>query len=233
MSLFRARISAAIVLAIAAIPVSLGQSQTVFFAPLDGIFRPRLAFGGGGYSGSVDYLDLFTPEAPWANAASRVNVFEPYGQWIVAANDAQITQMLADLARRHIALGIELSAFVPTTTCGSGVETFAAGVNLQILQRIKTLGGNVLYALLDNPLNAGSLYDGPNACHWSTSETLAQLLPQIEVIKSIFPQALIGDIEALAPDHVPDWLDRYREFLEMYRQATGSNFATLRADPGG
>jgi hypothetical protein len=222
-----------VALAITAIPLALAQSPTVFFSPLDGVYRPRLVSGSGGYSGSVDYLDLFSPNAPWANAASRVHVFEPYGQWIVAATDAQIMQMIADLGRRHIDLGMEVAAFSATPTCGAGVETFAAEANPQVLNRIKNLGGTLRYILFDSALYFGSMYDGPNACHWSTATILDQLLSQIAIVKSVFPDALVGDIEALAPHNVPDWLERYREWIRMYREATGSNFATVRADLGG
>lgn len=141
--------------------------------------------------------------------------------------------MFTNLADRHIVLGIEMSAFAfPTVTgCGSGVESFQASGYPLLLQRIKKLGGSLQWVFFDNPLYYGSYYSGENACGWPLT-VLANLLPQVNMVKSIFPNIRIGDIEGIAPPSVPDWLDRLKSFIAMYRQATGSNFAALRVDSG-
>jgi len=103
----------------------------------------------------------------------------------------------------------------------------------EVLQRIKDLGGNLQWVFFDNPLFYGSYYSGENACQLPLSAVLTNLLSQLPIIKSIFPNVRIGDIEGIAPPNVPDWLDRLKSFVDMYRQATGSNFAALRVDTGG
>ena len=230
-----ARVSPVAGFLIAADLSSFAQQQTVFFSPLDPIYRPAAISGGGGYPGSLDYMELFAPNAAWVNAASHVQVFEPYGQWIQAATDAQLTQMFTNLANRHIVLGIEVSAFAfPTATgCGSGVESFQASGWVFLLQRIKDLGGDLQWVFFDNPLYYGSYYNGENACRWPLDTVLANLLPQVTMVKRIFPNVRIADIEGIAPADVPDWLDRLKSFIAMYRQANGSNFAALRVDAGG
>ncbi|HEX8781944.1 MAG TPA: hypothetical protein VF764_01130, partial [Steroidobacteraceae bacterium] len=68
---------------------------TVWFAPDDSEFN-----------GAADYLDLFTPNAAWPQAAAHVRVFKLYTQMILYLSDAQLSGIFADLKRRHIAMAV-------------------------------------------------------------------------------------------------------------------------------
>ena len=65
--------------------VLTAATPQVWFCPLDPLFRPEVNYGG-----SPQYLSLFTPSAPWTQAASHVNVFKIYPQWIGSATDSDL-----------------------------------------------------------------------------------------------------------------------------------------------
>lgn len=56
---------------------------------------------------AVDYLDMFTPDAPWKQAAAHVIVFKLYEGYPIDAPQAQVDEIVADLNRRHIPIALE------------------------------------------------------------------------------------------------------------------------------
>ena len=74
-----------------ALPLA-AQPPLVWFSPLDPIVRQEV-----GYGGSPQYVQLFDPAAPWTQAASRVQVFKIYPQWITQATDAHHDRVVAKL----------------------------------------------------------------------------------------------------------------------------------------
>jgi hypothetical protein len=56
---------------------------------------------------AVDFLDMFTPDAPWKQAASHVNVFKLYEGYLISAPQDQVDKIVADLNRRHIPIALE------------------------------------------------------------------------------------------------------------------------------
>jgi hypothetical protein len=91
---------------LAAIPcLAAGNPQLVWFSPeAPGIWPD-------GRTGQVDYFDLFTPTAPWTNAASHIQVFKFANSTFTGdlpgeLTDSQWQQVFANLAQRGIALAI-------------------------------------------------------------------------------------------------------------------------------
>src|SRR5215467_6878317 len=56
---------------------------------------------------AVDFLDMFTPDAPWRRAAARVNVFKLYEGYLTSAPQDHVDKIVADLNRRHIPIALE------------------------------------------------------------------------------------------------------------------------------
>src|SRR5262249_22119896 len=113
------------------------QSQLVWFAPLPPGIWPD------GHSGATDYMDLFTPAAPWTNASSHVQVFKIYnssfdGGLPGSLSDYQWQQVFADLARRNIALAVEWGP-LNARGCGAGVEGFEGDGAGYLAARIRSL----------------------------------------------------------------------------------------------
>ncbi len=206
---------------------ALGNSQRplVFFGPLP-----------DSYNGSQDFMDLFSEQAPWRKAAGHIQVFELNGGWIAhfpweppEATDEKLQTIIADLSRRGMAIGFEASPLVATDDCGRGVEGFfGPEEGLRIVNKLKQLGANVSYVSLDEPFAFGHIYDGPNACHWTPEKIAQQVQEYIRVIKGVYPDAVVGDIEPLWAgmdvQELVGWLD-------TYKAVTGSNFPTFDLDP--
>jgi hypothetical protein len=192
---------------------------TVWFAPDDS------EFGGG-----LDFLQLFSPDAPWSQAASHVRVFKLYTQIILDLSDAQLVSVLTDLHRRHIALAAEFGPLTPTD-CGQGIEGFSASGTLQAAQRIHDLGFSLNYVAFDEPMTFGALYTGPNACQWSPLEVAQNAAQSAAQLRSLFPDVVIGDIEVVPDGGASDtWLASYEQWLDAWQQVTGTPLAFFDFD---
>jgi len=191
-------------------PLRLTERPLVWFTPLP------LRLSGG--RGSVDFMDLFTKDAPWGKAAARVQVFKLYGEWVVSSTDGELRQVVADLNRRGIAIAFEAGPLTPTATCGIGGEGRVEGFGgpeegLRIAERIKAAGGTVRLVALDEPFAFGHIYSGPNACKWPAEKIAQEVYDYIQGIKSVSPGVIVGDIEplwaGLDVDELENWLDAY------------------------
>ena len=206
--------------------------------PLPDLSRRPLFFFGplpAEYNGSLDYMSLFAEDAPWASAAQHVQIFTLPGGWVAhfpwepaEATDDELAQIIADLNRRGIALGFEASPLVATDECGRGIEGFfGPEEGLQIVDKLKRLGATVRYVALDEPFAFAHIYDGPNACHWPPEKIAQQVETYIRAIKTVYPDAIIGDNEPL-------WagvkVDELVEWLDAYKAVTGSNLPYIHLD---
>lgn len=54
-----------------------------------------------------DFMQLFTPDAPWHFAAAHTQVFKLYSSFVGHATQDEINIVVADLNRRHIAIALE------------------------------------------------------------------------------------------------------------------------------
>lgn len=203
----------------------LTQRPLAWFGPL-----PPMPTGTGRpFTGSDDFMSLFKPDSPWKAAASHIQVFKLYGEWVAYdATDAQLRQVIADLAQRRLALAVEAGPLDPPGDCGTGVESFA-GIQegMKIAKRITDAGGTIHLIALDEPFYFGHFYDGPNACHWTAEKIAGEVGRYIQAIKSVFPGLLVGDTEPLtatANDKA------YEVWLDTFRQVNGQNLAFLHID---
>jgi uncharacterized protein (TIGR03437 family) len=205
-------------------------NQVVWFAPQDPAFRTW-----SGVSGSVDYMDLFAPGAPWSMAESHVQIFKMY--WNVfldgtlpnSLTDADIQQILAYLNAHNIALAVEWEPLT-SQTCGLGIEGFGAG-SLQLAQRIQQLGGNLQYLDMDEPFQHAGLYSGPNACQWTPQQVAASAVQSLAQIRTVFPNVIVGDTEVV-PDEIdsPNWLASYAAWVDAWQQVAGVPLAFFLFD---
>lgn len=200
-----------------ALPVYL--PPTVWFAPDDSEFN-----------GAADYLDLFTPNAPWSQAASHVRVFKLYTQMILTLSDAQLTGIFADLKRRHIAMAVEFGPLTPMG-CGMGIEGFSGDAALQTAQRIQQLGGTLNYLAFDEPMTFGALYSGAQACNWTPLQVAQNAAQSVAQIRTVFPDVVVGDIEVVPHAGAIDtWLESYEQWMDAWRQVTGQPLAFFDFD---
>ncbi len=198
----------------------------IWFCPLDPLLRPEV-----GYSGSAEYMQLFSPDAPWPAAASRVGVFKIYPQWITRACDADLRDQFADLKRRGIALALEFGVLSESEVCGRGVEGFGGRSLLNAARRIQRLGGKLQYVAMDEPIFFGTLYRGANRCGWTVEQMAQNAAVNLKALIAEFPNVLIGDIEPLPVDDTSKgWLDQYARGLDALQSALGFSLAFFHSD---
>ena len=210
---------------------SPSQAQTFWFCPI-------IPATWNNFIGSVDYLDLFDPGAPWTAASSRIQIFKMYTQMIVSSvpgsfSDGTLQQIFAYLNSHHIALAVEFGPLTPSAPpgCGMGVEGFGGETAVPLATRIQQLGGNLQYIAFDEPFSFGSLYGGSNACHWTAQQIAANALQNIAQIRAVFPNVIVGDIEPV-PNVTwsPNWLSQYTAWIDAWRAAAGAPFAFFHFD---
>jgi uncharacterized protein (TIGR03437 family) len=209
--------------------------QTVWFGPQDPALRTWSEI-----SGSVDYMDLFSPTAPWGIAASHVQVFKVYASVFISSylpnslSDDNIRQMLADIARRHMALAVEWGPLVAQDGCGAGVEGFTGDAALTLATRIRDLGGNLQYIVMDEPFWRAGLYASetkPITCFWAPETVAANAVQQIKIVRGVFPNVIVGDTErAPATGYNPKWLTLYQVWFDAWRAAYGKPLAFFQTD---
>src|SRR3972149_5633280 len=168
----------------------------IWFAPLP----PDQPGSDASFVGCVDFMELFSPGAPWKKAARRVDVFKLYGGWVArGATDAWLHRTVADLKRRGIALAVEEGPLLATEDCGLFIEGFAGEEGVTVAQRIKDAGGQVRYLAFDEPFFYGSIYDGPRACLWSADRVAQGIAEYIDGIREVFPDVGFGGTGPLTP----------------------------------
>jgi hypothetical protein len=206
-------------------PPDLSARPLLWFAPL-----PPMPTGPGRpYIGSEDFMDLFAAGAAWDLASERIGVFKLYGEWVAYhATDAQLRTAVEEIARRGLALAVEMGPLDPPPTCGEGVESFA-GIDegRLITSRIRRAGGTLQVIALDEPYYFAHLYGGPNACHWPVEQIAEAVAGFTEAMREDWPGLIVGDTEPMpapvSPDGLAGWLD-------AYAAAAGEPLAFLHLD---
>ena len=206
------------------------RPQTIWFCP-------TVPADWNNFSGSVDYLDLFNPSAPWTTASSHVQIFKMYTQMIVPSvpgslSDSTLQQIFAFLDSHHIALAVEFGPLTPSVPPGCGMgEGFGGQTAIPIATRIQRLGGNLQYIALDEPFFFGSLYTGSNACNWTPQQVAVNALQNIAQIRAVFPNVIVGDIEPIPANiYSKDWLNQYAAWMDAWRAASGAPFSFFHFD---
>ena len=226
MRLFLSTALIALTLSIPMATALAGGKPQVWFCALD----PR-----PGYGGAPGYMDLFKSDAPWQNAASHVDVFKIYPQWIHSATDAQLQTQFADLKRRHIALALEFGVLTGKPGKGQGVEGQGGEWLLRMARRVRDNGGELRYIAMDEPTFFGTVYNGKNAFALSVDEMAQNAAANIKEMWTEFPDVQVGDIEPLVRTSAQGFdrdqlLQRYGEADDALGRALGRPLAFFQAD---
>jgi hypothetical protein len=180
-----------------------------------------------------DYMQLFEDNAAWAKAAANVNAFKTTTQFVVGATDAQLAKMFAGLKKRNISFAMETLMLPPGDKgCGKGIEGYLDPNGLRsVIERILRLGGDLRYIAMDEPLWFGHTSNQQNACHSSIESVAQEVVFRISVIKKLFPNVEIGDIEPIATAMQPnDWMEEINQWIQAYQKATGFPLRFFDAD---
>jgi hypothetical protein len=134
------------------------------------------------------------------------------------------------LAERHIGLALEFRVLVRTDQCAQWTKAFSDPGDLEkILERIQRLGGDLKYAVMDDPFFVGHRFSvGSVACLEPPAKLAQQIAERIRLVRTYFPGAQIGTADLV--DESRSWIDELVEWTDAYQQATGEPLAFFHAD---
>lgn len=174
-------------------------------------------------------MALFEPSAAWGTAADRTHVFKLYGEWVAYhATDAELRTAVQGIARRGMALAVEMGPLDPPPECGQGVESFA-GIDegRLISRRLRRAGGTLQVIALDEPYYFANVYDGIQACHWPVEQVAEAVADFTAAMREEWPDLVVGDTE---PMPLPVTVGALAAWLDAYATAAGEPFAFLHLD---
>jgi hypothetical protein len=183
-----------------------------------------------------DYLEMFSVDAPWRVVASRVDVFHLTKRFILEAPDVELRLVIGDLKRRGIKIAVQGTPLVASKKCGLGIEGYGPPDDiLNMSKRLKSLGGEIDYVSMDEPLWFGHRSNGPpgsTPCHSTIPEIAQQTAVKMRSLRTIFPDAKIGDIEPMGipAEFAEAWKNDLKEWMDAYRQEMGEPLAFLQLD---
>jgi len=201
------------------------QKPVFWFSPLP----PLPVAEGRSFTGSLDFMDLFIPDASWKYVSSKIQVFKLYGEWVAyEASDEELRLAVDGIRELGLGLAVEAGPLTAPANCGQGIEGFA-GINegLTIARRILKAGGVIDLLAMDEPYYYGHFYDSPNACHWTDRQIALEIQKYIQAMRTVFPNVLVGDTEPLAGSAgAPE----YQAWMVAFHAVTGTNLAFLHLD---
>jgi hypothetical protein len=193
--------------------------------------RERVGNDPKGTYAANDFMDLFRPNAPWTRTASTIQVFQVSTQFLHRSTDDQLSTVINDLRRRHIALGLE-GEIMQASQCSQGIPGFT-GINVWriVVDRMARLGGKIEYVAFDGPVAFGhyNALKKDTACNYTIEELVRNIAPQIEVIKTAFPDVKFGDVEPVSGVSIGK-MDDNKQFAKEFFRQTGVRLSFMHAD---
>ncbi len=191
---------------------------------------------------AVDFMDLFSPDAPWQEAASHVRVLLLTGKYLSGAPQDDVDRIVEDMNRRHIAIGLSVGVMEsgpPSSHPSCGGQGLVEGYGrLQLAElhskKIKHAGGTISYIAMDEPLWFGHYFKGKPGgqpgCHSSVREILSLIRGPLAVYAREFPNIIVGDTEPANMAQRPDWKENLRAFAAGFRRQYGYPLAFMQLD---
>lgn len=198
--------------------------QSVWFSPND----PT-------HGGAEDFWDLLKPDAPWQKAKSHLAVFGIAQNLVTNGPPDKLRAFFAFLKENHIALAIGIGMLTWSDQCGKHVEGYVPpGGSDYVARRIKDLGGELAYIDIDEAVQFGRYYGGPNACHASFDSIATDIASNLAAYKKIFPDVRLGETEIFSPH--PDkpnddsFLKITQNWLDLIKAKIGEPLAFYHQD---
>jgi hypothetical protein len=215
-----ATVFGAAVLSMVAVLSVNAYAQQLWFAPPDSFQR------GDRPPTNRDFPQLFDASPAWS-AKADVFLISPFLGSVSGPEDT-LRKINAFVAQHHMALAVGIHAAemdnanpVPGE-CGYGVEGLnRPNRNAINFKRLKSLGIDVAYVSMDEPLTFAHYYDRKNACHYSITDTARRVAASLAEIRQFYPNVKVVDVEAPGITSAQQWNTDFPVWLAAYRQATG------------
>jgi hypothetical protein len=214
-------------------------SPQIWFAPLDPMARQtnvKLGIIPSNAAGRSDFMNLFSPEVQWTQAAAHVSVFKLYTDAVLKLSDTDLHTVLSFLKQHNIDIAIEFGPLTVSGDCGVKegllIEGFSGWAAQQIVDKFHAHGATLKYVAMDEPFYFGNIYPGPGACHWSARQIAENAATSLNILKNAFPGLIVGDIEVVPVNNqlASDWVERYAAWMDAFQAVTGSKLAFFHAD---
>ena len=169
--------------------------------------------------GSVDYFDLFAPNAPWAEALENIDVFRLHAfQMRHFLTDDDLRLIIDWLEEHRIPLLFETEPLLrPDPDECDHAESFEGPYDLEMAQRYKNLGGTIAVVAIEQPFTGAHQLQGPRVCNYTLERIVGEVTDYMTNMRRIFPGVPMGSIEGLirSPQTTPEdmalWIDSYEE----------------------
>jgi hypothetical protein len=134
------------------------------------------------------------------------------------------------LRRRHIALGVS-GEIMQASQCSQGAGFSGIDVGRTVVDRVAHLGGKIDYVEFDGPVAFAhyNIMQKDTACKYTIEELVRNIAPQIQVIKTAFPDVKFGDGEPVNGLTIGKMDDNLQFAKEFFRQ-TGARLSFMDAD---
>ncbi len=214
--------------------VTLVQRGTHYWMlTCDGSFRagvPHLVMPVIVFSPNSGFTSDPLPEIQWPITGNYTQYYNVAAQWFRFNSAQEIDALLNGLAQAGLGLQVESGVLSPNG-CGQGVEGFNASDLIKAASIVRQHGGTIDRVTMDEPYYYGSLYNGPNACHWPKGEVARQAATTIAKVGTVFPEMIVGDAEPiLMPWDSNKWISLYPAWAAAYQAASGNPLAFFMAD---
>jgi hypothetical protein len=213
---------------------ALAQAGQIWFGGVDPVVaadRERVGQDPPGTYAANDFMNLFRPNAAWTRTASMIQVYAVSTQFLHRSTDEQLSMVLNDLRRRHIALGMS-GEIMQQSRCSLGIPgSTDISVWRTVVDRVTRLGGKIEYVEFDSPVTFGhyNALKKDAACNYTIEELVRNITPQIEVIKTAFPDVKFGDAESVSGVSIGK-MDDYLQFAKEFFRQTGVRLSFMTAD---
>jgi hypothetical protein len=186
--------------------------------------------------GSSDFLALFQANAPWPRTMARTKVIGLYAGWVLFATDQELQLIVGFLNAHGMGIELESPALQALPTCGTGVEGYVPwklsihDLTIGSLQRLKALGAQVQFVKVDEPFYFGNVVPDPRSCHFSVPQIAAEVGQFSDLVKTVYPNAVVGDVEPIVQGYAPDVVTALGQWHDTYKVVTGAPLAFFFAD---
>jgi len=217
-------------------PVAVARME-VWLSPFEPVWRTIHGWPPN------DYMQLFEANAPWQTAARGVKVFEITEKFVLQESDDDLSKALRGLTERHIRLAMLGPPLVAKPTCGKSVEGFGPPHDIATAAaRIKQLGGELNYLVMDEPLYYGHWFNGrprypyetvvPTPCHAAIEDMAHEAAGKISELARIFPDITIGQVDSVGVIPADDaaFAASLEAWIKAYEDATSRKLAFFDLD---
>ena len=238
-------IAVLVALCLGVICSSEAYSQTTQNSPEIWLGPQGLPSSKGNLPVNEDFMDMFTPDAPWTEAASHTQVFMLESTHMTPGSQDQINTVVADLNRRHIKIALEVGAI----NVGASKDNPCGGTDMEgygtparaktVSEMIKKAGGQVAYIVMDEPLMYGHFMTGVHTnmsgmkltfCNFPVSKVVDLVAPTLNAYIQEFPNVLIGQTEPTRIVVFPNWQNDFLAWATGYQATMKRPLAFIHLD---